>query len=215
MKYPLDEVVFADTQGELPYTYDVVEKFKQLAEAKGIPFTVIKSKYGNIYDYYLKAKTVPSRLRRDCTFKFKIQAIRNYLRAKYGKTETFTHYIGISYEELHRMKDSDVKYAKNTFPLVDMRIDRDGCIAILKQSGFSNIRKSGCYFCPFSRKQGWIDLMNEYPELMEKAIALEENCPNKKTGLASKPLRLFRQYKGQTHLTETEPNCEVSGGCFL
>jgi predicted RNA methylase len=62
---------------------------------------------------------------------------------------------------------------------------------------------------------GWIDLMKNNPELYEKAIALEDNCPNKNTQLSSKPLRRFREFKGQSKLEEFKATCEVSGGCFL
>ena len=214
-KMPLDEVVFADTGSEMPQTYETVKQMQKAAKQHGILFTVIKSNYGNIYDYYFKHNTVPSRQRRDCTFKFKIQPIRNYLRGKYGKKEHFNHYIGISYEEFHRMRDSDVKYATNKYPLVDAKIDRQECISINQAHGFENVVKSGCWFCPFTRKQGWIDLMKNNPELYEKAVALEDNCPNKNTQLSSKPLRRFREFKGQTGLADFEPTCKVSGGCFL
>lgn len=211
----IDEVIFADTGSEMPATYMTVKKMKEIVEADGIHFQILKSIHGNIYDYYFKHKAVPSRQRRDCTTKFKIRSIRNYLRRKYGKDETFINYIGISYEELHRMKDSDVKYCINNYPLVDARVDREACIKINEDHNFPNICKSGCFFCPFTRKQGWLDLMKNYPDLYEQAVRLEENCPNKKTQLASKPLRAFRQFKGQKKLEEFEPTCDVAGGCFL
>jgi hypothetical protein len=215
-KLPLDEVLFADTGAELPATYETLKQFLAITKQDGITMTVIKSNLGDIYSYYLKHKTVPSRMRRDCTSKFKISPIRNYLRGKYGKSEKFTHYLGIAYDEAHRVRTSDVKYATNNYPLVDNRITRMGCITILKEHGFMNIVKSGCYFCPFTRKAGWIDLFDKNPELFEKAVALEDNCPNQKTTLTSERLSVVRAKikdfrKGQRKLEDFEPTCDVAG----
>lgn len=218
-KAPLDEVIFADTGAEMPQTYDMVAKIQEVAKANGILFTTVKSQYGNIYDYYFKVKTVPSRLRRDCTSKFKIQPIRNYLRTKYGKQETFMHYIGIAHDERHRVRLSDVKYATNAYPLVDKGIDRTKCIQINSDSGFHDVVKSGCWICPFTRKQGWLDLADKYPELLDKAIQLEENCPNKKTQLSHKPLSWFKKSDKQKCMVDFDideaPTCNGTGGCFL
>jgi hypothetical protein len=217
-KIPLDEMIFADTGAEMPQTYKTVERMQGIAKQNNILFTIVRSDKGNLYDYCWKYKTVPSRQRRDCTWKFKIRPIRNYIREKYGKEEHFNQYIGISYEEKHRVRLSDVRYATNVYPLIDNKIDRNECIKINKENGFDDTLKSGCYICPFTRKQGWIDLAKNNPELFDKAIALEENCPNKKVQLASKPLRFFKKLEGQKYIMdygEDAPPCNGTGGCFL
>jgi len=214
---PLDEVIFADTGSEMPYTYEVVEVFKKLAEKDGIKFTTVRSPLSsNLYDYLWSKKTIPSRQRRDCTAKFKVRPIRNYLRATYGKDAIFTTYIGIAAEEWHRMRTSDVSYVINSYPLVDKKIDRAGCVALLEQHGITGIRKSGCYFCPFTKKAGWLDLMDNYPELYAKAEALEDNCPNPKLQLSYFRLsRIRKDRRAQKHLQDYEMTCDVAGSCFL
>ncbi len=134
---PLDEIVFADTGDELPETYAIIEKFKQILLVNGIIFTTVKSHLANsLYDYCFSKKIVPSRMKRDCTSKFKVAPIRKYLREKYGKEEKFIMYIGIAFEESHRIRTSDVNYIENQYPLVDCRIDRNACVAILKNNNF-------------------------------------------------------------------------------
>jgi len=215
-KMPLDEILFADTGSELPQTYKTVEQMKEVAKQYNIPFTVITSKLGNIYEHYFRTKSLPSIVRRDCTSKFKISPMRNYLRGKYGKEEKFTQYIGIGYEELHRVRLSDVKYIISSYPLVEAKIDRDKCIEINKAHGFIDVVKSGCWFCPFTPKQGWINLARDNPELFDKAIALEKNCSNKKVCLSSKPLWQFKMLKGQKNMNDFEsPPCSGQSGCFL
>lgn len=215
--FPLDEIIFADTGSELPETYQTVEQFRKLVEKDGVLFTTVRSGLASsLYEYCWKKRMVPSRMKRDCTSKFKVSPIRKYMREKYGKQETFTQYIGISLEEGHRMRASDVRYASNSYPLVDERIDRNGCEAILKQNGFEKVEKSGCFFCPFTRAKNWELLLYKHKDLFQKAIDLEENRSNEKTLLSSKPLRvLLDSRKGQKSLHDFQPTCDVSGSCFL
>ena len=218
-KFPIDEIIFADTGSELPETYTVVEKMKMVCAKKDILFTTVKREGDDLYDYYFKRKTVPSRTRRDCTGKFKVAVIKKHLRSKYGKEQKFSQYIGISAEESQRMKCSDVSYVTLVYPLVFAQINREDCIRICKQNGFTEVVKSGCYCCPFTRKEGWKTLLQNHPDLFDKSIAMEENCPNKKTMLAAIPLKEIKRKltlpKSQMFLKEFCPTCDVAGGCFL
>ena len=219
-QFPIDEIIFADTGSELPETYAIVEKFKKVCEEKRILFTIVKSKLSNsLYEYYYDKKALPSRQKRDCTGKFKVSVIKNYLRAKYGKDKKFSQYIGIAAEESHRMKGSNVSYINLVYPLVFAQINREDCIRMCRENGFSEVVKSGCYCCPFTRKEGWKELFKNHPELFEKAIMLEENCNNKKVTLASIPLREIKRKlvlpKEQLLLDDFERTCDVAGSCFL
>lgn len=214
---PLDEILFADTGSELPETYDTVSKFKAKMDFYGFLFTTVKSALApSLYDYCMGKRMVPSRMKRDCTSKFKVAPMRKYLREKYGKQEQFTQYIGISFEERLRMRTSDVSYAVNSYPLVDLRLDREDCLGILAKESFDNVEKSGCFFCPFTRVKGWENLLAKHPELFAEAVKLEKNRRNLKCLLSSKPLELFsHDSKSQAKLTDFEPTCDVVGSCFL
>src|SRR3989338_606513 len=125
---PLDLVVFADTGNEHIHTYEAVRYYKAFAETKGITFATVRGSLADsVYDYLWQNKIVPSFLRRDCTRYFKVQAIRRYLRKRFGHKEMFTLYIGVDYGEFHRVRKSDVQYIISDYPLVDNKIDRDGC----------------------------------------------------------------------------------------
>lgn len=220
-KYPLDMVIFADTGNEFQHTYDTVQIYKEYCRIRGIPFEIVKSKHGEIYDYYYNKKITPNRIKRDCTSKFKVSPIRKYIRTKYPEEKKFVFYIGIDFGEYHRVRESDVKYIENNYPLVDMEIDRKGCIDILNEEDLPIPEKSGCYFCPFTKKQNWLNMIDENAELYEKAIILEENSikfPKSVSLLSSKPLREIRDnYKRSmdTKLDEYTPSCDVQGSCFL
>lgn len=214
-KLQLDEVIFADTGDELPNTYKVISQFKELIEKDGIPFMIVRSEIAkNLYNYCYEKRILPSRQRRDCTTKFKISPIRKYLRSKYGKDEKFVQYIGIALEEFSRMRKSDVSYIELKYPLIDYEIDRAGCIRILELNGITDVEKSGCFFCPFTKKAGWNMLLLKYPELYERAVKLEKNCPNKKVLLSYKSLESMGRTV-QKNLNDVEITCDIAVSCFL
>lgn len=217
---PIDVVIFANTRNEFEHTYESVAFYKKYTEDNGIKFVEVDSniKYGtkDMYEYYYNKKITPSRMKRDCTTKFKISPIRKYLRKNYPK-EKFIMYIGIDFGEMHRMKDSNVKYITNNYPLVEAKIDRDTCEELLKMRNLPVPDKSGCWYCPFTKKQGWIDLRDNEPKLFERAIELEKNnkrYPEAVSLLSSKRLELLSKNKN-TKLEDFDPTCDVSGGCFL
>ena len=80
---PLDLVIFADTGVESKKTYLTINKIMKYCLKNKIPFQKVKSKYGNLYDYYYNNKCVMSMRFRDCTSKFKIAPIRQHLRKRF------------------------------------------------------------------------------------------------------------------------------------
>ena len=173
-----DEIIFADTGSELPETYAYLDYFEKKS---GLKITKVKSKHGSLYDYFFKGKSQSSKFHHWCSDKFKIQPIRKYLREKYGKKETFEMNIFIDYSEFHRMRESDRKYIKNKYPLVEQKLTRDELKEIIKSKGYLLPQKSGCYHCCFTTKKGWIKLRNNEPELWEKTKALENNSNTKES----------------------------------
>ena len=171
-----DEIIFADTHDELPETYAYLDYFEKKS---GLKITKVKSHLGKIYDYYMMKKAQPTKFMRDCTGKFKISPIRKYLREKYGKKETFEMNIFIDYSEFHRMRESDVKYIKNKYPLVEQKLIRDQLKEIIKSKGYLVPEKSGCFFCCFQTKKGWLKLRNNHKDLFEKSKELENNSTMK------------------------------------
>ena len=154
-RYPLDEVVFADTGSELPETYEFIGKIKEFVKTIGIKFTIVRNKEC-IYEWYFKRKKIPTWNSRSCSDLFKIRPIRRYLREKFGKKEKFIMYIGFAYDERHRAKPSNVKYVINRFPLIECKITRKKCEEIIRSHKFVPPIKSGCYFCPFQPEWRWI-----------------------------------------------------------
>jgi len=62
------------------------------------------------------------------------------------------------------------------YPLVERGVTREKCRRIIRGEGLIVPRKSGCFFCPGAGVAGWKTLHFEYPELYERAIAMEDNA---------------------------------------
>ena len=72
------------------------------------------------------------------------------------------------------MKDSRVSYVTNISPLVDRRLTRADCVAIIEDAGLPVPPRSSCFFCPFNSADRWLWLHDNHPDLYARAVALEE-----------------------------------------
>ena len=124
-----------------------------------------------LYGTALRRRVIPSVQWRWCTRDFKIKPIHQH-RAGLGRH--VNQYIGIAFDEIHRMRDSREAGTTNLYPLIDRRITREGCIEIIEQAGLPVPEKSGCFFCPFNSTERWRQLLDRHPRLFEQAIRLEE-----------------------------------------
>lgn len=170
---PIDEVVFADTGAEKPETYAyMAEWILPFLAARGVPYARVAAKE-TLEERCLRGHTVPDRRYRWSTRDYKIRPITRHLRPHAERGVTV--YIGIAFEELDRMRDGHRPWITNAYPLVDRRIDRAGCEAVLRAKGWPVPPKSGCYFCPFARISEWRDLLERHPDLWARARRIEEN----------------------------------------
>jgi len=168
---PFDVAVFADTGGEIPETYQYLDVAQRYLERHGVEFKVVRSKSGTLYDTCKRRNVIPSKIWRWSTRDYKITPIHAYYRS------LGTHireYMGIAYDEVGRMKASKEDYITSEFPLIDWKMTREDCIAVIKSAHLPLPVKSGCYFCPFQDQHRWKELHDKHPELFEKALELEE-----------------------------------------
>jgi 3'-phosphoadenosine 5'-phosphosulfate sulfotransferase (PAPS reductase)/FAD synthetase len=172
--YPLDEVVFADTGGEVPETYKHLKIVDSYLSQHGIPLKIVSSKNGTLYDCCIRRKVIPSQIWRWSTRDYKITPIHAHYRS-FGVP--VNQYLGIAFEERDRMKESGVPYVRNIFPLVENKLTRQDCtdIICLADFDFPMPVRSGCFFCPFNSLSRWKELYENHRDLFIKARTLEEN----------------------------------------
>lgn len=176
------EAVFADTQDEPTAVY---QHLNWLESVSSIPITRVTKgrlsdtlKDGNAFvplPFYVRDEAGRlSMLRRQCTNQYKIQPIRRHLRATYpGQRIALLH--GISLDEAVRMRDSDVQYIQNVYPLVDKRMTRHDCLLWLERHGYPRPPKSACYYCPFMDNTRWATMKRDAPDEFARAVAFDES----------------------------------------
>ena len=187
--------IFADTQAEPASVYKWLDWLE-----KQLPFPVIRVTKGNLRtaslgihtsrksgNTYLKG-LIPAfvvnpdgsmgLLGRKCTADYKVDQIVRASRSlcdwKRGeKRHLITMWIGISRDEILRMKDSRHAFIKNQWPLVDKKMTREGCLTWMKYRGFPIPPRSACTFCPFHSDEEWRRLRDNEPEEFASVVAYE------------------------------------------
>lgn len=194
--------VFADTQAEPASVYRWLEwletqlPFPVHRVTKGAldvaALTVRTSKAGNSYTNsnvpaFLKSPTKErgGLAMRQCTRDFKIDVILREVR-KIAKAEIgawrrdksmsppVVQWIGISRDEIARVKPSRLPYIKHIWPLIDRSMTRAKCLSWMKQRAFPEPPRSACVFCPYHSNKEWQRLKTEEPAEFERAALFED-----------------------------------------
>jgi hypothetical protein len=221
----LDAAVFADPGWESPKTYAYLEYLKPIAEAAGIKLvvgtngnirkdamtsqvgwdretTTLGSRWASMPMFVLNPDGTRGMVNRQCTSKYKIDVIKRELKRLLGITGTcrskeplVEQWIGISYDEISRMRKSDVRWLSMRYPLIhdlsrkDCRhlypvgFTRDDCIAWLSANGFLIPPRSACIGCPFHSDAEWMRMKTEDPADFEDSCKFDEairNCGGKR-----------------------------------
>ena len=116
---------------------------------------------------------------RACTSDYKIipilQELRKLCEIKRGQKETtVTQWIGISWDEIQRMKDSRDPWTQHRFPLIEKTITRQQCKKWMLDNGYKEPPRSACYYCPFHDDNEWRHLRDNDPLHFQKAIEFDE-----------------------------------------
>lgn len=111
-------------------------------------------------------------LRRQCTKEFKIEPIIEFVRGLVGlapgekgpRGETLAiQYIGISLDEIYRMKPSRVRWITHEWPLVDLRMTRHDCLVWMERRGYPRPPRSACVYCPYRSDTEWRTMRDTDP----------------------------------------------------
>lgn len=81
-------------------------------------------------------------------------------------------WVGISLDEIGRVKESRDPWLLNTHQLIDARMHRHDCELWLKKRGLEAPR-SACYYCPFRNPDEWRRMRAEEPRYFSRAGTFE------------------------------------------
>lgn len=187
--------IFADTRHEPSAVYEWLGWLE-----KQLPFPVITVSRGDLRQavlrYRVSGKTglpymkpnIPAfmlrksgkrgRMTRHCTMDYKIVVIRREAR-RHWKEQPKTHrqplqmWIGISTDEISRMKDSVVPWIQNRHPLIEIDMSREDCRRWWEKNGLPEPPRSACEFCPLHSDNAWIELRDSDLAAFNRAVEFE------------------------------------------
>ena len=161
--------IFADTGDEPVETYKFIELLRDL-----LPFPLhVCSRNGHalsdqLFEWgqsQIPAFMVGGKIgKRQCTKHWKVIPIQKECRRVTGNTRKrlpsgfFALWVGISTDEITRMKDSRVDWITHRWPLVEKRMSRRDCLVWLQQHGYPVPPKSACVYCPYHAMHQWRQL---------------------------------------------------------
>lgn len=191
----LDAAIFADTQWESGATYAHLATLEQHAQAHGLP--VYRVTQGNLRDGVLAGEPTAwtplhlrnqdgatAMLKRQCTRAYKLRPIRRQLRALWlaAGRPPLEQAIGISLDEVHRLKPSGVAYVENVYPLIDRRMTRADCLRWLATHDYPTPPKSACLGCPYHDNGYWRALRADSPTEWAATVAVDSAIRHSQRG---------------------------------
>jgi len=188
--------IFADTQAEPPSVYKWLDWLE-----KQLPFTVHRVTAGSLTErittprinqttgvpYY--SNMIPAFVRnsdgskgivgRSCTADYKIAPMFKKYREICGikrgqKTVGVFQWIGISLDEVTRMKPSRDAWCESRWPLIEKRMNRHDCIQWMIANGYPEPPRSACSYCPFHSDAEWRRLRDHEPDAFAEAVRVEK-----------------------------------------
>lgn len=185
-----DAAIFADTQAEPESVYRWLDWLE-----KQLPYPVLRVTCGSLTDESLRVRTsqksgekylghaIPAYVLnadgskgtyfRQCTDKHKLTPLKREVDRLRGG-ENATVWIGISWDEIQRMKESVRKGVQHRWPLIERRITRQKCVEWMDANGYPTPPRSACTYCPYHSDREWRRLRDTDPESWADAINYEK-----------------------------------------
>lgn len=208
---PIDHAIFSDTGWESKSVYAHLEQLKDECASANIPLHIVSS--GNIRDdsldkekraagmpvYIINKQGGPAIGRRQCTQEYKLKPLLAKQRELAGlkpgqrcREHRITTIIGISWDEVQRIKDPVFPWIVNEYPLVDQRISRADCVKWNTDQGYPPPPRSSCIGCPFHSNKEWRAIRDD-PEAWADAVDFDRQ-------LRENPGLSYQMFEGRIFL---------------
>lgn len=183
-----DAILFADTGGERPNVYAYIDKVSEWCESIGFPAVQVvrhvyaSGKYSTLEEECLGSQTLPSIAYgfKKCSLKWKVEPQERWAKQWAPAIECWKDghkvlkAIGYHAGEEHRsVKANDDKYEYVYF-LRQWKWYQEDCVAAVERAGLESAHKSARFFCPSSKPKEIIELSSAYPDLMKRALKIEQ-----------------------------------------
>lgn len=194
----VDYAVFADTGWEPQAVYDWLAWLETQ-----LPFEVVRVKRdgldlgelalavargdrpregSSIPPWYVLGENGKQQLPLQCSKEFKTRVITAEVRRRLGLEPgrawrgdpVVEMWIGMSTDELERLKDHEQAAIQNRWPLIEARMNRTDCLIWMEQRQYPQPPKSSCVFCPLRDNAAWLRMKAEAMADYERACLFDE-----------------------------------------
>lgn len=189
-----DCAIFADVGAEPQAVYDWLDWLEEqlpfpvyrVKHKEGLKLNIINSIKGQRFagaPFYTESPGGGGLLRRQCTKEFKIDPIIKKVRELAGlqpgqhgprNSVVAEQWIGISLDEIQRMKEPKQKYLRHRWPLIELRMTRGHCLEWMAKHGYPQPPRSACTFCPYRSNHEWRLMRDSDEQAFNEAIEIDE-----------------------------------------
>lgn len=201
----VDAAIFADTGAEPQAVYDHLTWLKEqlsypvhVVQWRNLKQDLLSAVDGKQDSYTIPFYTANKKtgkkgvLMRQCTRDYKVRPVTNKTRELMGY-KRYQHVdknkwkvemlIGISTDEMQRMRENILKYALNVYPLIEKNMSREDCLDWMEKNKYPKPPRSACTFCPYHSNKEWRSLKKNEKEWQEvvKIDKMIRNLDSKKS----------------------------------
>lgn len=210
--YPRPDVtIFADTGWEPNYVY------RHLDWLEGeLSYPLIRVSAGDLRENLPRARTASGHrfvdvplftvnpdgkkgmLRRQCTNHYKVTPITRRTRElaggqrgrRFPKDKRVEMWLGISTDEVLRMKPSREHWIDHRWPLVDLGMSRQDCRDWFEgEYPKRHLPRSACVICPYRSDAHWLELKQAEPESYAEAVEFDRWLRRRTTNAVRRVIR--------------------------
>lgn len=181
---PPDLAIMADTsrEGSATWAYYTAHMAPLLArlgvETVIAPHTLATvDLYSGNGDMLLPAFTPDGgKLKTLCSTEWKRRVVMRALRSLgFGPDNPVQMILGMSRDEIHRMKTSPDKWIEHVYPLaITLRMSRYDCLKLVIDAGYPAPPKSACWMCPHHSNEEWRDIRDNWPQDWQRAKDIQQ-----------------------------------------
>lgn len=140
-------------------------------------------------------------LRRQCTGHYKVEPIDKRIKEKLGikprhrgpKEAVVEVWMGISTDEIYRVKPAQQAWIKRRWPLIESKMSRNDCLRWMERNDYPEPPKSSCIGCPYHSNAHWRQIQENGAE-WEDAVKVDAMI-RKGFGATREDLYLHRSLK--------------------
>ena len=82
--------------------------------------------------------------------------------------------FGISSDESSRAKERGPRWQQTRYPLIELGMSRQDCVAWLEAHGYAVPFKSACIQCPYRSDEAWLWMQQRFPDEFEEACRYDD-----------------------------------------